>query len=137
MTRVMDITEYVAAKGITLEILSETTTGIGDDTQYKTTVRLAYDDRTLETPFEFGTDTLGGHALDDRADLVLDNLVFDVSIYRRSESFEDFADEFGINPDSRSELALYEAMGDAAARLAEFVGGDAELENLIHNVERL
>jgi len=68
---------------------------------------------------------------------VLDNLVFDVSIYRRSESFEDFADEFGINPDSRSELALYEAMGDAAARLAEFVGGDAELENLIHNVERL
>lgn len=133
----MNITEYVAAKGMALEVLTETESGVGEDIQYDTTVRLEYAGRTLETSFGFGTPTLQGAPLDERADLVLDGLVGDASTFRRSENFEDFAGEFGINPDSRKELAWYEAMGEMTTRLAEFLGGESELEYVIDNIERL
>jgi hypothetical protein len=64
---------------------------------------------------------------EDRPDAILDALVSDAWSYETADSFEDFAAEFGYDEDSRKAEKIYNACGEVAAWLDEFLGGDLEL----------
>lgn len=53
---------------------------------------------------------------------VLSSLVLDASCWDNARTFEDFCDEFGYDPDSRSAERIYEACGKIWKDLREVCG---------------
>ena len=55
---------------------------------------------------------------------LLECLILDASGFDRSQSFEDWADEYGYDPDSRKAERIYKAVEVESLRLKEFFGDD-------------
>lgn len=70
------------------------------------------------------------------AETVLDCLAFDCSGTENARSFEEWADEYGYDHDSRKAEATYRACQETAAKLARFLGEEA-FQTLLFNTERL
>jgi hypothetical protein len=67
---------------------------------------------------------------------VLDCLASDAAGYDNAESFEDWASEYGYDPDSRKGERIYNTVGTQAGKLRRFLG-NVLYEELLYQVERL
>lgn len=74
---------------------------------------------------------------DEKPEEVIDALVSDSWGYENSDGFEDWADEHGIDTDSRKAERTYEAVKKQAGEFIDFIGGKPELEKLALHYERL
>jgi hypothetical protein len=57
---------------------------------------------------------------------VMDCILSDASSYENARDFEDFANEFGYDTDSRKAEKIYKACGKEAERLKKLLGEDYE-----------
>lgn len=57
--------------------------------------------------------------------------------YENARSFEEWAGEYGYDPDSRKAEATWKAVGKNANDFIDLIGGKAELEKLALQYERL
>jgi len=89
--------------------------------------------RQMTTFFSMGS---GYHGREPEAAEVLDSLAFDAAGYDNAADFEDWADEYGYDPDSRNAERIYKLCGRAARKLAQFLGNDA-YDELLWFTERL
>ena len=76
--------------------------------------------RQMTTPFGTGY----GWDREPDAEDVLESLLSDASGIENARSFEDWADEYGYDTDSRKALATYELTRDQTAKLRRFLGDD-------------
>lgn len=85
-------------------------------------VVLYYKGKTFETDFYGGLAVTNPTAAD-----VVSSLFLDAHGWDDSESFEDFCDMFGFDPDSRKAERIYNACGTTANRLRWFFGDEYEV----------
>lgn len=88
--------------------------------------------RELVTWFSQGD----AHKVPPTAADVLDCLASDASGYDNCRNFEDWAADYGYDPDSRTAEKIYHKVADQAKGLRHFLGRDA-YDFLIEKVERL
>lgn len=69
-------------------------------------------------------------------DEVLDCIASDSSSIENARGFEDWASDFGYDPDSKKAEAIFRACFDASKQLKAFLG-DERYNELLWNVERL
>jgi hypothetical protein len=96
-------------------------------------VTLHLDDRTISSSFSQGM----AHSEAPTVEDVLDSLMMDALAYTNAASFEDFAGDFGYDPDSRRAESIYNACGQIAQELVPFLGGQDEFNALAYDTERL
>lgn len=70
------------------------------------------------------------------ADDVLDNLASEASSFDNSGTFEQWADEYGYDTDSRTAERIYKAVAAASAKLKKFLGEEL-YKKLLFDTERL
>lgn len=88
--------------------------------------------RRLTVPFKMGLGHKGAPpALAD----VLDCLAADAYSVENARDYEEWAGEYGFDPDSRKGYAVYETCRKQSERLKRFLGDDA-YETLLWNTER-
>lgn len=135
----MNIVEFVQAHNITLDILGNhgLQTEVGEGWQHvRYTVRLNYAGRSLTTAWRAGTGLAAlGTGAGDAAN-ILDSLVSDAASYTDARSFEEWAEEFGYDTDSRAAEKTYNACGKISRDLTNLLGGDLLL-TLMEDIERL
>lgn len=68
---------------------------------------------------------------------VLDCLASDANSYDNAQSFEDWAGDFGYDPDSRTAERTYKAVAKSADKLRKLLGDDAYTLLTDGSVERL
>jgi hypothetical protein len=85
----------------------------------KWAVTLRYDGREMVTPFYTGM--LHG---EPKASDVLESLLSDAGGYANADSFEDWASDYGYDPDSRMHERTYKAVGEQTDKLRHLLGGD-------------
>jgi hypothetical protein len=68
---------------------------------------------------------------------VLDSLRSDAECYENARSFEDFANDFGYDPDSRKAEAIFNACAKISKDLRNLLGGWELFNDLLNNTERL
>lgn len=134
----MNVEEYAEQHGIRLEVLASRGRQVEDDgwQHYAFDLRLHHPGHhtILDTPWKQGL----GHTGEPNVRDVLDSLVSDAQAYQTASSFEDFADEFGYDRDSRRAERTYLACGDLAKRLLAFLDNNPqEFDHLLYEVERL
>jgi hypothetical protein len=81
-------------------------------------VRLRFEGRQLTSPWRQGT----GITTDPTAEAVLESMLSDAAGYDNSRGFEDWAAEYGYDPDSRAAEAIYRAVERQTHKLAQFLG---------------
>lgn len=84
-------------------------------------VTLRYQGRQLSTDFHCGA-ALGEPTAAD----VLSCLLSDMSSFDNARSFEEWASEFGYDPDSRAAEKVYKACAAIAPKVRRFLGDDLE-----------
>lgn len=107
----------------------------GDDSEwdrsayhFKVTIKCGR--RQLTVPYHMGSGTNGNPELRD----VLDCLASDASGIDNADSFEDWCDEYGYDPDSRKAESTYKACQTEATQLERLLGRD--LLNELHECDR-
>jgi hypothetical protein len=130
---------YVANHGITVEILSGPDFTTDEDGWWNHTYALKLLNADLGTEMTLPWKTGLGitEDPDERPEKILDCLIGDAWGYENARGFEDWAGEYGYDPDSRKAESTWKAVGELAQALAQFLGGYAELERLASNYERL
>jgi hypothetical protein len=157
--------EYVKRQGITLELVRDNGLQTDRDEQpdagrawdhYAYVMRMHRPDASTSPDFDWREgighnpivarsgyrtqstlNRLTAKHLAERAPSVLDSLVSDAMSWFDARSFEDFAADFGYDPDSRKAEKIYHACGETYKWLRDFLGGHAELERVAYNVERM
>ncbi len=81
---------------------------------------LGEDGDTMTVPWKQGL----GLTSDPEAHEVLESLLSDAATVENVETFEDWANELGYDPDSRSAEAIYREVETQAAKLRAFLGDD-------------
>jgi hypothetical protein len=76
--------------------------------------------RTLTVPFGMGP----ALCTDPTAADVMNCLISDAAGYDNARSFEEWADEYGCDPDSRETERTYKLIGEQSACLRRFLGDD-------------
>lgn len=89
---------------------------------YAYTLRLHYRGRSMLTPWRQGL----GITEDPSADDVLESLALDASGLDGADGFEDWAAEYGCDPDSRKAERIYRQVEQLAAELRRLLGDDFE-----------
>lgn len=132
----MDITEYVAEKGITAEIVEDFGQLVDEKgwNHHAYRMRLHRGTATIETPLKEGTGNAGSPA--DRPAELFQSLLMDATGYHSAESFEDYAEERQWDADSRAREKEYNALGEFTDLFITFVGGPAEFEYVAYEVEK-
>lgn len=82
--------------------------------------------------FSMGSAHHGEPALAD----VLNSLALDASGYENAQGFEDWANEYGYDTDSRKAERTYKVCQRQSERLREFLGEDA-YKDMLWNTENL
>jgi hypothetical protein len=93
-------------------------------------VRIEYDGRTMDVPYSMGPAHSGEPDLLD----VLDALASDASSYDNAGSFEDWADEYGYDTDSRKAERTYRAVESQTRHLRHLLGG--QYDAIVWDTER-
>jgi hypothetical protein len=88
--------------------------------------------RSLTIIFSMG---MGHSGKQPHVNDVLDCLASDASSYDNAQGFEDWAADFGLDPDSRKAERTYKAVQVSAAKLKRFLGDEA-YETLLYKTER-
>ena len=78
----------------------------------------------------------GHNGKEPQADDVLDCLASDASGFENSRSFEDWAGDYGYDPDSRKAEKIYKTVERQSAKLKNFLGDDL-YKTLLWDTERL
>jgi len=133
----MNIREYVAEKGFSVEVIEDRGILTDDDNwqHYAYTLKLTgADDESMITPWMQGL----GHdsKVIDVAEVV-DSLISDVWSYREAGSFEDWAGEYGYDTDSRKAEKSYNEIGAMADDVIRVMGGAEQFEYVATEIERL
>lgn len=87
------------------------------------TCTLRYGRRQMTVPFYMG---YGHHGAEPDAEGVMDCLLSDASAYDQARHFEDFALDFGYNPDSRRAERIFKQCGRISKNLRRLLGDDFE-----------
>lgn len=139
-----DLSDYVAQRHVRVEI----TDGPNMDVEimadgrtwehYVYTLRIFLrsprgQERQMDLPWKQGL----GITADPSPETVLDCLVSDSWGWMQAEGFADWAGEYGFDSDSVRALRTWEAVERNAKAFIEFLGGEAELERLAQDYERL
>ncbi len=85
----------------------------------------------MTTIFSMG---FGHNGHEPKAAEVLSCLASDAAGFDNAQSFEDWADEYGYDADSRKAEKIYKAVEKAAHRLRAFLG-DSAYETLLFHTE--
>lgn len=88
--------------------------------------------RSMRTYFSMGS----GHVGEPDCADVLNCAAMEAASYDDHGRFEEWAAEFGLNPDSRRAEQAWKAIGVASERLARFLGPDL-YRKLLYKTERL
>lgn len=86
---------------------------------------------TMRVPFSQGS----AHTQDPTTADVLDCLAMDAASFENARNFEEWAMEYGYNPDSRSAHRTYTVVARQASKLKAMLGQD-NYETLLWKVER-
>lgn len=82
-------------------------------------VALTLNGRTFVTPFTMGS---GHHSVEPEVAMVLDCIASDSAGYDNANGFEDWADEYGYDTDSRKAEAVYNAVKKQREEFATWAG---------------
>jgi hypothetical protein len=85
-------------------------------------VRLTYQGRTMTVPWRQGL----GIEREPNAEDVMEALLSDAAGFDNARSFEDWAEEYGYDTDSRKAEKLYRAVKAQTDKLARLLGDDFE-----------
>lgn len=136
------IEKYVQEHNIKVEVTRERGAQVDKDgwEHHAYVLRLVWDDGSRsrfmdDVPWKqgYGVESVP----QDEPARVLDALVSEAMAYADATDFADFAATFGYDEDSRKAYEMYMQCGEIHKRLATFLGGRDELENLAYNYERL
>jgi hypothetical protein len=113
---------------VTLEILYESRGDHDAETNWEHNyydLRLSYQGRTMDTPWKQGTGILE----EPTAAAVLEHLISTAAGLETVESFEEWARDYGYDPDSRRAEATYRAVVEEAGKLRELLGESFAIVN--------
>jgi len=96
------------------------------------TVTLEFAGHKMAVPFYMGR---GHHGKPPACEDVLDCLLADAAGYEQARDFEDWASEYGYDPDSRNAEAVWRAVAEQTRRLRLFLG--LRFEAYVYETERL
>jgi hypothetical protein len=125
----MDINIFITEHEITSDASLIGTLNDGG-TEWRVTLTVA--DRTMVLTFTMGPALTGEPSTAD----VLDCLACDCAGYENANGFEEWADEYGYDTDSREAEATYNAIRAQVIELDTLLGPDA-YNTLLWNTERL
>lgn len=130
---------YVENHGITVEVLSGPDWATDEEgwEHYKYEVKLINPRLGTEMVVPWMTGVAITEGPDERPEVVIDSLVCDGWGYQNVDGFEDWADEYGYDADSRKAEKVYQAVGKIAQDFITFIGGRDELEKLALRYERM
>ncbi|WP_100513960.1 hypothetical protein [Mycobacteroides abscessus] len=134
----MNITEYVAQEGITAEILEDLGIGTEDGWEGHRYILRLHNPTTgnsMTTPW--GQGLAFTSAPTERVDYIADSLISDTWSYQQARDFEDWANEFGLDTDSRKAEAMYKAVGDMVNDVVAFFGGQDKFEYVATEIDRI
>src|SRR5690606_17027418 len=100
-----------------------------------TLVRKAHDGKRRRMTVYFSQGS-GFNGREPEVGAVLESLALDAFSFDNAQDFEDFAANFGYDPDSRKAEKIYLACGREARKLARFLG-DHDYQALLYDVEQL
>lgn len=129
------IEEFITHHGITFSAVRANSNPHMDDMGPDAKHWLCYlgaDSDQMHVPFSQGS----SHTEPPTATDVLDCLALDASSVENASSFEEWAEEFGYDTDSRKAEKTYVICKDQALQLRDLLGAEA-FEELLWNVERL
>lgn len=133
----MDIREYV--KDWQVEVLADHGLVTHDDDNwqhYSYTVRVHNTNgRHFDTPWMQGT-AITTDPVEQVAEIV-DSLISDVWSYQQAEDFEDWAAEYGYDPDSRKAEKIYQQIAAMESGVVALFDDTAEFERVATEVDRL
>jgi hypothetical protein len=106
-----------------------------DSTHYRVTltIRDGKRRRKMQTYFSMGS----AHTKEPSAADVLDCLASDASGYDNAQSFEEWARDYGYDPDSRKAEKTYKTIAKQSERLKQWLGNPDEYQHLLFDTERL
>lgn len=119
----MTLDEFIAQHGIELKKIGRVDENPYMDSNYPMyhyLMTLSMGGREFCAYFSTGTGWIREPGISD----LLECLILDASGFDRSQSFEDWADEYGYDPDSRKAERIYKAVEVESLRLKEFFGDD-------------
>lgn len=152
------ISEFIASHGITMTATlvskAEATKGLDSDhaNQDHWNVLLSCGKQRYQTSFYMGVGLRGerrGHTwageygkvrdvmIPPKAEHVLDCIAADAAGFINARGFEDWASEYGYDPDSRKAEATYRAVEAEANALRKLLGSEAAFQTLLFDTERL
>ena len=136
ITETQSLSDYVAAQGITCEIIRDRGAQVQDGWEHHAyTVKLTNPatGATIETPWKqgYGIET----SPTDTPAEVLDSLLADA--WGFTEDFEEWASEYGYDSDSRKAYQIWEQVRDQRPAVVAFLGGESAFEDVATNYERL
>lgn len=119
----MTLEEFITQHGIELKKIGrlvENPYMDSDQPMYHYLMSISMGDREFCAYLSTGTGWTSEPSVSD----LLECLILDASVVDRSQSFEDWADEYGYDPDSRKAERLYKTVEVESLRLKEFFGDD-------------
>ena len=122
----MTLDEFITRHGIELKKIGRVVENPNMDSgkpmypMYHYLMTISMGDREFCAYLSTGTGWIREPGISD----LLECLILDASWFDRSQSFEDWADEYGYDPDSRKAERLYKTVEVESLRLKEFFGGD-------------
>lgn len=134
----MNIREYVKQTGITAEVIEDRGIVHDDGWEHRAaTVRLSnpQNGETMVTPWRQGMGIVE-HPSEQVAEIV-DSLISDAWSYQQARDFEDWADEYGYDTDSRTAEATYRAIGELAPGIVALLGGPDAFDYAATEIGRL
>lgn len=117
----MTLNEFIAKWGIKLKEIEPVDENPNMDTSapmYHYRMTLSMGGRELSTFLSTGT----GWEREPNAYDLLECLISDASGWDQSRSFEEWAEDYGYDTDSRKAERIYKTIGTEAMRLKEFLG---------------
>jgi len=121
------ISQFCNKYGITLDAeWTERNPNMADGkypmTHWRVTLKRANPRRQMTVIFSMGMAHTGQPGVDD----VMNCLLMDASGMEYAENFEDWANEYGYDPDSRTAEHIYESTRQQTAKLRQFLGDQYE-----------
>lgn len=137
----MDFREYVEQNGWRTEVVTDhgiRTGGPHNDAweHHAYTVRLINGDGVaMVTPWMQGVGITADPT--EQTAEIADSLVSDVWSYRQRDNFEDWAEDFGYDTDSRAAEKIYNAIGALADAVVALFDGREQFEYVATEIDRL
>lgn len=138
MNATMSIRDYVAQRGFRVEIVRDRGSQVDADgwEHHAYVIRLHNGKGSfVETPWMQGYGI--ERAPDEQVAEVADSLISDVWSYQQAGSFEDWAEEFGYDTDSRKAEKIYRTVEGLADAVVALFGGQEQFEHVATEIERL